>query len=120
MKKTLPIIVLILVAGIVVADTTKQLWKQRGEGAKLTATTTPQVFDVQAGNSSLFTFGKVVVIGSETVYVMKNCTTNNFALTNAMPVEPGFPLPLYSDGGRIWSVCYATSNSTSAFTLTLQ
>lgn len=88
------------------------------EGKLLTATTTPQRYLIGGDAASSATSVKVVVSTTDgLVFVMPNVTTNNFVLTNSVPVRYGEP---YTFRGQIFSLCYAVTNSTVDFDISCE
>ena len=107
MKKTLLILLAVIMAVAIASGT---LISVTGYGKVVTATTTPAVIDLP-DEATYWSVDNLT--GSETIYVMKNATTNTFVLTNAIPVQAGSAYASEKPS-RINKICYATATNTSA------
>jgi len=91
-----------------------------GFGKSLTATSTPTRISATNETSEYARHCKLVVLGSNTVYFMKDYPTNSFILTNAIPVTNGFPYEVHVAPIGLESITYATETNTSSFFLSFE
>ena len=112
MKRTM--VAMVMVAGVCLAA---QLSGVFGRVATATTATARLYVNDTAGDWA--TECSVAVTGSGTVYFMTNTATNDFVLASAVPVPSGASYK-FKSGTRFYSVTYATSTNTSAFTIAFE
>jgi hypothetical protein len=110
MKKTIAIIMLL---GSVCAFAGSLPF---GWGKVVTATTNETVLSIGPNSNDYASRVSIYNTGSETLYIMKNATTNQFAYTNAIPVPASSSYDLGS-GGDVRSICYVTSTNSTVFSI---
>ena len=106
--------VVLLVAGLALAEAVRI-----GYGRVLTATTAVGRIDANGVAGDWGTSCSVLVTGTNTVYFMKNCGTNDFVLSKAIPVAAGTSYE-FSRGWRIYNVVYATATGGSTFSIAFE